>query len=58
VSTNELWRKNPTAVQEVGDVHDTPYRLLAPIFWGLGMWWIIQVFPSHTSEKLVFKTPE
>jgi hypothetical protein len=58
VSANELWRKNPTAVQEVGDVHDTLFRPLAPIFWGLGMWWIVQVLPSHTSEKLVFKTPE
>lgn len=58
VSTNELCRKDPTAVQEVGDVHDTLYRLLPPIFMGLGTCWIVHVFPSHASEKLVFKTPE
>lgn len=58
LSTNALFRKNPTAVQEVGDTHDAPYKSLAPISMGLGMCWIAQLLPSHTSEKLVFKTSE
>jgi hypothetical protein len=45
---------DPTAVQAVLDVHDTPLRLLlsvAPV--GLGVVWIDQLVPFHRSANVI-----
>ena len=48
----ELLSSNPTAVQAVAEVHDTPYKALATAPLGLGVVWIPQVVPFHTSAKV------
>ena len=43
----------PTAVQAVADVHDTPFKVLVVAFFGLGVAWIFQVVPFQTSARVV-----
>jgi hypothetical protein len=40
----------PTAVQVVDDVHDTPESVSLPLA-GLGVFWMAQVAPFHTSTR-------
>ena len=46
-----LWW-DPTAVQAVPDVHDTPFRTVAVPPTGFAVGWMVQVVPFHRSDKV------
>jgi hypothetical protein len=45
----------PTAMQAVGEMHDTPDRTLWPATVGVG--WMAQVVPFHRSTNAIVKLP-
>ena len=51
-----MWYQNPTAVQDLGDGHDTPTSRLRVAPAGLGVRWIAQLLPFHRSAS-VASTP-
>jgi hypothetical protein len=48
----------PTAVQDLGDTHDTPERKLAVASAGRGVRWIVQPAPFHRSVRVTPLVPE
>jgi hypothetical protein len=57
---NELSATPPTAVHAFAEVHDTPFRELIGAPAGVGIGWMLQLFPSHlsaiTCPSLLFPT--
>jgi maltooligosyltrehalose synthase len=50
-SNPEGRKESPSAVHEVGDVQDTPFRELDVAPTGLGVGWIVHFVPFHLSAS-------